>query len=234
MSEILKIANSWQLWVVCGILVAVVLTQVTLFLRLCRKEAVHIGYPQKNLKRAIGNGMVASIGPAVAGIVIMISMMSLVGGPITWQRLSVIGSAQSELMVADIAASVMGVGLGTESYTISALTLCFFLMAVTGCGWLIVTTVCTGSMDKVQRKLSGGDAAWLGLLSAGASIGLISYMGSQRLLAGFGPMVAVLTGFGVQFLIDKLLAPKFKWLKGYSMAIALVSGIVIASIVKPV
>lgn len=234
MADLLKIANSWQMWVICGSIVAMVLAQALLFVRLCRREAITINYPVKNLNRAIYNGAITAIGPALAGIVIMISMMALVGSPITWQRLSVIGSAQSELMVADIAASVMGVTLGGHDYTMSAMTLCYLLLAIAGNGWLLVTTIFTGSMEKVRTKLAGGDAVWLGLFSASASIGLISYMCARNLTAGLGAAVATIAGFLVQFCIDKFIAPKWGWIKGYSMAFAIVIGICAAYLVQPV
>ena len=85
MTKILEISNSWPLWALCGILVTWVVVQAGLYVRLCRKEADHIGYPQKKLNTAIVNGMVTAIGPGLAGVVVMISMMAVIGGPITWQ-----------------------------------------------------------------------------------------------------------------------------------------------------
>jgi hypothetical protein len=234
MSEILKISNSWQVWLACSVLIIVVLTQVTRFIVLCRKEAVRIDYDPGNLNKAIKTGAFTAIGPALAGIVIMISMMAVLGTPITWQRLSVIGSAQSEMMVAGIAATAEGVTLGGADYAIGSLTLAFFLMAFTGCGWLLTTTIFTGSMEKVRGKLSGGDVIWLGLLSAGATIGIISYMSSVRLVAGLGSAAAVITGFAVQFLIDKLIAPRWNKIKGYSLGIALICAMIVAYLVQPV
>ena len=234
MQEILKNSNSWQLWLVCSITVIDEIVQATLFVRLPKKEAKHLGFPQKKLNTAIYNGMVVAIGPALAGIVVMISLMALIGSPITWQRLSVIGSAQSEMMVADISANVMGVTLGGENYTISALTMCFFMLAFAGSGWLIMATLFTRSMEKVRIKLSGGDGVWLGLLSAGATVGLISYLGAQRVVSGTGPATALVVGFAVQFVIDRFVAPRWNQIKGYSMAISLVIGMIVAYLVQPV
>lgn len=234
MSEILAISNSWPLWVLCGILVVWVGLQAYLFVRLCRREADHIGYPQRNLNRAVVNGMITAIGPCLAGVVVMISMMAVIGGPITWQRLSIIGAAQTELTAATIAAQAMGTELGGEGFAITTLALCFLVMAVNGCGWLLMTAVCTPSMEKVRIKLSGGDLTWLGLLSAGATIGLFSNFAGQRLIAGNGQMTAVIVGFSVQLLIDKFVAPKAPWIKGYAIAIALLAALTVAYVVKPV
>ena len=232
--KILEISNSWPLWALCGILVTWVVVQAGLYVRLCRKEADHIGYPQKKLNTAIVNGMVTAIGPGLAGVVVMISMMAVIGGPITWQRLSIIGAAQTELTAANIAAQAMGTELGASGFTVETLALCFLVMAVNGCGWLLMTTLCTPHMEKVRTKLSGGDMAWLGLLSAGATIGLFANFASQNMIRARGPMVVVVVGFLAQFMIEKFIAPKAPWIKGYAIAFALVFGMVVGQMVAPV
>lgn len=234
MEEILKISNAPALWLICGVLVAWVCVQAFLFVRLSYKEARFINYPTSNLKRAVGNGMVTSIGPALAGVVVMISMMAVVGGPLTWQRLSIIGAAQTELAAANVGAQAMGTELGAAGFDVTTLALVFLIMAINGCGWLLMTTVCTSSMEKVRLKLSGGDMAWLGLLSAGATIGLFANFSAQRLLGGKGQFAAVIVGFAAQWVLDNLVAPKFPKIKGYNIAIALILGILVAYLVQPV
>lgn len=232
--QILQISNAWPLWLLCGVLVVWVAIQSILFIRLCRKEADHLGYPKSKLNTAIMNGMVTAIGPGLAGVVVMISMMAVIGGPITWQRLSIIGAAQTELTTAKIAASALGTELGAPTFTVMALALCFLVMAINGCGWLLSTTIFTPHMETVRHKLSGGDVAWLGLLSAGATIGLFSNFAAQSLVFGGGRMAAVLVGFGTQFFIEKFIAPKAPWIKGYAIAIALVVGMIAGQLVTPV
>lgn len=233
-SELIAIANSWQLWVLCGILVVIVVIQAFMFIRQSKKEAIAIGFDSKRLNKAVGNGMVTAIGPGLAGIVVMISMMAVMGGPITWQRLSIIGAAQTELSVAKIGADAMGVTFGGPDFGMSALTLGFLLMGINGCGWLLMTTLCTGSMETVRTKLSGGNPAWLGLLSAGATSALFSHFSAQQIIKGAGPAAACISGFAVQFLIDRLIAPKAPWIKGYAITFALIIGMIVGYIVQPV
>ncbi len=234
MTEILAISNAWPLWVLCAILVVWVTIQAYLFVRLCYKEARRIKYPEENLGKAIRVGMVTAIGPAIAGVVVMISMMAVIGGPITWQRLSIIGAAQTELTAANIAAQAMGTELGGGGFTVTTLALCFLVMAINGCGWLAMTAIATPSMETVRHKLSGGDVAWLGLLSAGATIGLFANFAGGGIVAGGGRLAAVIGGFCTQLVIDHVIAPKAPWIKGYAIAIALIVGIIIAYTVAPV
>ena len=231
--DLLAIANCWQLWVACGLLVALVLVQAVLYIKLCYKEADAIGFPKKKLAGAVKTGMITAIGPAVAGVVVMVSMMTAVGGPITWQRLSIIGAAQTELAVANMATTAMGVEFG-PNMGMAALTLAFLLMAINGCGWLLMVTLTCGSMEKVRVKLAGGDEKWLPLLSSGATIGMFANLTAQRMIAGTGALAAVIVGYVVQYVLDNFVAPKAQWIKGYAVSIALVIGMIVGAVVQPV
>jgi hypothetical protein len=241
--EVMDIANSWQIWVFCAFVVLLVVIQNVLYLRLCRKEAVRIGYSLTNINRAVGNGMVTAIGPAFAGVVVMISMMSLVGNPMTWYRLSIIGAAQTELTVANLGVSALGVQLGTAGFSIMALTYVAFLFAYNGNGWLFFTALLTGSMDKVRMKFAGGDIVWLNMFSAGCTLGVFAYLTVAQMLtvvpiggrpSNPGPVTAVVTAFLAQYIIDRWISPKVKWIKSYAITIALICGIIVAFLVHPV
>jgi hypothetical protein len=241
--QILAIANCWQLWACCALIVVLVLAQNALYLRLCGKEARRIGYPVKYLGRAVGNGMVTSVGPALAGVVVMISMMALVGNPLTWYRLSIIGAAQTELTVATLGADAIGAKLGTATFGVMALTYAAFLFAFNGNGWLFCTAVLTGSMEKVRLKLSGGDMTWLNLLSAGCTLGVFTYLTAAQMIrivpiggakSNPGPFAAAIGAFAIQYSLDRWVAPKAKWIKSYAITFALIGGLVLGYIIRPV
>ena len=241
--QIMAIANSWQLWVCCALIVVLVLIQNGLYLRLCRKEAVRIGYPVNNLSRAVGNGMITAVGPSLAGVVVMISMMALLGNPLTWYRLSIIGAAQTELTVANLGADAIGAKLGTANFGILALTYAAFLFAFNGNGWLFFTAALTGSMEKVRLKIAGGDMTWLNLLSAGCTLGVFTYLTAAQMIrivpiggakSNPGPFATALGAFAIQYSIDRWVAPKAKWIKSYAITIALIGGLVIGYIARPV
>ena len=231
--EVLAISNQGALWFICGILVLLVVVQSAWFVKLCKKEAVAIGYEVKNINNAVKTGMITALGPAFAGFVVMVGMMSQVGGPITWQRLSIIGAAQTELTAASLAAQAMGLELGGPGYDVKALTFGFFLMGLNGCGWLLMTAITTGSMESVRQKVAGGDAKWLAILSTAVTCGLFGNIVAQRLLMGKGQTVGCLTGFICQFILQKFVGPKVPAIKGLALGISLVVGIIAAAIFYP-
>ncbi|MFR3751280.1 MAG: DUF5058 family protein [Enterocloster sp.] len=62
--------------------------------------------------------------PACSIIVVALGLVSLIGPVLSFMRVGVIGSAAYETQMAEIAASTLGVTLGTEGITESTLTLC--------------------------------------------------------------------------------------------------------------
>lgn len=231
--NVLAIANQPMLWFICGILVVLVVIQAAWFVKLCKKEAVAIGYDVKNVNQAVKTGMVTALGPAFAGFIVMVGMMSVVGGPITWQRLSIIGAAQTELTAAQLAAQAMGLELGGPGYDVSALTLGFFVMGLNGCGWLLMTAVATGSMESVRQKMAGGDPKWLTILSSAITCGLFGNLVAQRLLMGKGQMIAAFVGFACQIFLDRVVGPKVPAIKSLALGISLIVAILAAAIFYP-
>lgn len=61
-------------------------------------------------------GLTSAIGPALGVFVVMLGLMSAIGGPIAWQRLSIIGAAPTELTAATMAAQAQGLELGGQGY----------------------------------------------------------------------------------------------------------------------
>jgi len=236
MSEILAIVNAPIFWVLCGLLVFWVLIQATLFIRLSFKEADLIGYPRQKLKTAIINGAVTAVGPALASVAVMISVISVLGGPISWHRLSVIGAPQTDLAAATIGAQALGFETlgGAGGFNLEGVAIALLIMTINGCGWLLVTTIFTSKLDTLRVKLSGGDMTWLMLLSAAASIGLFGNFAAIRVVMGTDHMVGVATAFATQFIIDKYVAPQMPAIKGYAISIALVVGIFCAAMVGAV
>ena len=57
---------------------------------------------------AFRTGLITAIGPSIAVFIVMVGMMSVVGGPVTWLRLAVIGAAPTELTAATIGAEAVG------------------------------------------------------------------------------------------------------------------------------
>ncbi|BCV24069.1 hypothetical protein kuro4_08420 [Gelria sp. Kuro-4] len=119
--KILQIANGFGVWVLAALTVSMVLVQAVLYTRLAYTTADKIGYAREKCRQAFRTGLVTAIGPSIAIFIVMVGMMSVVGGPITWLRLSVIGAAPTELTAATVGAQARGVEFGGADYDLLAL-----------------------------------------------------------------------------------------------------------------
>lgn len=82
------------------------------YVKLGYKFAGSVGLDRSTCNRAFKSGMISATGPAIAQVIVILAMISVVGGPISWIRLSMIGSAATELTAARTGAAACGVELG--------------------------------------------------------------------------------------------------------------------------
>ena len=92
----LELANSPLIWVSAAIAVGIVVFQSVLFFRKSLKAAKEIGIEQEKINMAIKSSAISSIGPSIVILVTMISLIVSMGAPVSWMRLSFIGSVNYE------------------------------------------------------------------------------------------------------------------------------------------
>ncbi|MCQ4895634.1 DUF5058 family protein [Anaerotruncus sp. DFI.9.16] len=230
MVDYLKIANSWPVWLCAFIGVGCVLVQSVIYTRLAYKNAPAAGLTSAQCSRGLKSGLISAIGPSISVFVVVFSMVAIVGGPISWMRLSMIGGSGTELTAATIGANAVGAAIGSESYDIYAMAASWWTMAVNGCGWLLMVALFTHRMEKVRARIGGGDPRWLSLLTAAATLGLFGYMAAPYVLKLHGSMVAALLGFGSMLGFMKL-SQKQTWLKEYALGFAIIVGMIGGAVV---
>ena len=100
--------NHWLLFLIAGILVAVVLGQSVYFLVKALRRSKQLGMDQKKIRKTIRTAAIFTIAPAVAIIISIITLSKKLGLALPWLRLSVVGSMSYETVAANNALSVMG------------------------------------------------------------------------------------------------------------------------------
>ena len=233
--DYLAISNLPIFWVLASFTVVVSAVQTILYVRQAKKATKACNLDPQLPRTAFKIGLISAIGPACGVFIVMVGLMSAIGGPMAWLRLSIIGAAGTELSAATMGATASGVTLGGEGYTLTVLAVSWFAMALNGAGWLVFTGVATPSLEKLRDKLSGGDMGWLAAMSAACSIGIFGYLcANQMVISGpslaAGPTAAVLSGALSMMLIGKFVVPKHPKLAEYSLGIAIIIGITVAII----
>ena len=235
--------NHPVLFLIAGILVAVVLAQSIYFLLKALRRSKELGMDQKKIRKTIRTAAIFTIAPAVAIVISIITLSNKLGIPLPWLRLSVVGSMSYETVAANNALSAMGQTLGSSS-DLQAQEYLNVLMVMTisimmGI-WLVPVIgkklqngmVTLGNRDKkwadaFQNSLFiGMIAAFLGYVFCDVS-GLWQSKGTDT--SGLIP-VCVMGVSAVIMIICGLLMrkPKLKWLSEYALPISLVVGMAAA------
>ena len=103
------------LFVLAGLLVAVVLAQSVYFLIKALKRSKELGMDQTKIRKTIKTAAIFTIAPAVAIVISVITLSKKLGLPLPWLRLSVVGSMSYETVAANNALSSMLQSLGSPT-----------------------------------------------------------------------------------------------------------------------
>lgn len=230
--EAMKIANSLPMWIACGCAVLLVVIQAVIFTKKAIEAAPKVGLTDDQVKKAMKSSALTSIGPSVVILSGMLSLLISVGGPMAWMRLSFIGSVMFESIAAGIGTSSVGVQLGVDEMTGLAFTMAAWTMILGSIGWIIFSTFSADKMDKVQKKISGGNSAMMGIISGAAMIGAFGAMVSQRLVVlDKSALSCVLGGVLMAALLTFSGKKKIEWMKEWNLTFAILAAMIITALV---
>lgn len=228
--DYVDISNSLIVYALCGITVVIALIQAVSYIKMAKKMTVKANIPQSVPKTAFRVGLISAIGPALGVFIVMVGLMTSIGGPMAWMRLSIIGAAPTELTAATLGAEAAGVQLGSTGFTLEVMAVTWFVMALNGAGWLVVTGLFTPALETMRNKMSGGDPKWLIVMSGACSLGIFGYLNANEISKGWGNTAAVIGGIGAMILLDKLVVKRFPKVREYTLGIAMIVGMVCAII----
>ena len=235
--------NHPVLYILTGLIVAVVLAQSVYFLLKALKRSKAIGMDQKKIRKTIQTAAVFTIAPAVSIVISVIALSKTLGIPLPWLRLSVVGSLSYEAIAAGNALSAMGLELGkVDALTAQQyvnITLVMTISILVGI-WLVplIGKRLLGGMSNLEAK----DAKWSEIFQNAMFIGMIAaFLGfvfcdvgmlwnpveGIRATTGLIP-VAVMGVSALVMVILGLAMKKWKWLGDYALPISLVLGMISA------
>lgn len=229
MKEYLKVANDPLLWLMCVPLVFLVAAQAIIFSKKAFSSANLVNLTKQEAKDAFRIGAISAIGPAVAVFVVMLGMMAVVGAPMTWLRLSIIGAAPTELAASTMGAKAMGVEFGGEGYGILEYANSVWVMSLNGIGWLLFVGLFAHKLEGIREKVSKGDSKLTGEIGGAAMLGAMAYLVGGHIIAGGGRLVAAIAS-GIAMILLLKLSKKLPKLAEYNLGIAMVIGMIAAMI----
>lgn len=225
----LEMANSLWMWVAAGLAVVAVLIQAFLFARKSYSTGLEIGLTKDQMNGAIKSSVITAIGPSLVVLSAMIALLVAVGGPMSWMRLSFIGSAMFEMMAVSFGTQAVGVTVGQDPMTTVAFANAVWTMTLGALGWVVFATLSADKMDKVQKKFSGSDTKLMGIIAAGAILAAFGANSAVHLIALNKNTVSCIAGAVIMLILNTLAGKKdIKWLREWALFFALTGGMLTA------
>ena len=221
----MSVANSAPFWIMAFIFVAIVVFQAIIFLKIARESAPDVGMTETEVKTAIRTGFISSIGPSFGIAIVLVSLIALLGSPLTLMRIGIIGSAATESSAAVIGASAYGTELNAPDFSLQALSAVIWTMSIGGMGWLIFAALFTKQLGKIQKKIEKKNSKAMAIISLAAMLGAFAYLLSAQMVNSFNHAVAGVIAIISMIIIMKVADKKdIAWLKEWALGIAMLIG----------
>ncbi|MGI6193138.1 MAG: DUF5058 family protein [Christensenellales bacterium] len=221
----MEVANSGLLYAIAIAVIAFVLLQSLAFLIKAWKEAKRSGIDAKKLKKAAASSAIFSIVPSLPIIISLFAMMPILGIPLPWIRLSVVGSASYELVAAESAAK--GLGYSTLADAASGDAQAFAAIAIVmtvGIIWgLIFSTFYQKKLQTTISNMREKDTTWVVIMVDCLFVGLAAAFGGQMIATGGVTLLTLITSMVLMvalMVLSKL--PGMKWMESFAMSLAMV------------
>ena len=167
--------NHPLLFLIAGLLVAVVLGQSVYFLIKALRHSKAIGMDQKKIRKTILSAGIFTIAPAVAIVISVMTLSKKLGLPLPWLRLSVVGSMSYETVAASNALQAMGQNLGSAAaLTAQQYVNVLLVMTISIMLGIWLVPLIGKKLQKGMVSLGNRDAKWADIFSNSLFIGMIS------------------------------------------------------------
>ena len=232
--------NGAFLYIMGAIIILFVLAQSVYFLVRAVRRGKQLGMPAKVMKEAALSSGTFSIVPSVPIVLAMIALAATLGTPLSWIRLSVIGSMSYETIAAG---KVLEAAPGAVTQAVFASVM-----------WVMTIGIIAGPLFNLfglkwyQRRLitvGQKDPKWSKILTDALFMGIIAVMGGQFIakgIAAFGGLAAakvtvngqaqLLTlGTGVIFMLifgALIKLTKAKWLENFALPVSMIGAILLS------
>ena len=229
------------LFVLAGIIIAVVLAQSVYFLVKALRRSRELGMDQAKIKKTIQTAAIFTIAPAVAIVISVLTLSKKLGLALPWLRLSVVGSMSYETVAASNALEAMGQSLGSAGdLTAQQYVNVLLVMTLSILVGTLLVPIIGKKLQSGMTSLSKRDAKWADTFSNALFIGMIAaflgyvFCDISRLwdpvegysrASGLIPVCVMAVSALVMVACGLLMRkPKLKWLNDYALPISLVLG----------
>jgi hypothetical protein len=218
----LSVSEHWLTYVVVSLGILYILSLTVVIMRRAWKRALQVGFTKDQLRKIVKNSITCAFVPAVTVLIGFLLLAPLLGIPLSWWRLSIVGNTAYEIMAANIALSTTGAASADIRVTTGTdFILVMYVMAIGIMGGLVIAPLLSKRIHKGAFKLRENDRRW-GALSNGAYMAAILIVFVVPIL--FKPSSALLTLVisAMLMLLFQQFTRRFKftWLSGLAFTIS--------------
>lgn len=229
-----EICNTTWMFVWVGLLLLAVILQCIVFMRSAWKHALELGLKPTQIKKGLTTGISISIMPTLPVLLVLLSLMPLLGIPLPWLRLSIIGSAYYETYAASTALQCVGESLELNGYSVNGWIAAAWVMTVGGSACVLWSSLAIKPISMIYEKAEKVDMRLVLAIGSGCLAGVMAYVSVSY---GFSAMPTKGVVFLISFAVGALLVylynkkPNLKWLSDYLMTISMLIAMVAACII---
>jgi hypothetical protein len=215
--------------VIVGIVYVAALAAITM--RKSWKRALKIGFTAEQLKKVAKTSAVYTLIPAIAVLAGFFTLAPVLGIPLSWWRLSVIGNTAYELMAANVALNSAGVTQGRGIADIAsaggnAYVLTMYVMAIGIMGGMLFAPLLSKRIQKGTLRLIERDRRWSALRGSVYMATILLVFAVPIILGLSVALLAFAVGAAsmaaLKFVIRKTGA---EWLGDFALTLSMLAGV---------
>lgn len=249
------IKESWWMYALAAFVTVFIVAGSLWFALHAVKRGKELKMSKESLRRAVVSSVSFSVLPSVGIFIGVITMAGLLGIPLPWIRLSVVGALHYELMAASVAADGITVATMTvQNFVTIAFVMTFSILW----GGIFAAFFLKKYQAKVLEKATSGkkqgfgkylfDAVFIGMISAyvGDAVAKAIHFKVYVIENGsyvpgldgnnlwndrptFVPLIVLLTAMGAMAVFDAIVRKrKIRWLEDFSLALSMIIGMTVA------
>lgn len=227
--------NSSFMYALVSIVILFVIAQSVFFLVKAWRRAKVLRISATVLKKAAVSSALFTIAPALTILLGVITLSKLLGLPLPWLRLSVLGALTYELPAAKSAADAMGLDIGKTVTDASAFATIAWVMTLGILPPLILVPLFGKKIQKGIVNLKSKDSKWGELFVASLFLGMISaflgyvFADISKGLHGWIPVCVMLVSAAAMAVCGLLIKRyKMRWLEEYALPISMLCALAAA------
>lgn len=230
--EHFAIANSNIMLILCSITILIVLIQPVIFMIMAWRRGKELGLTSDDMKKVAKSSSVFSIIPTLPVIISYLMLVPALGKFFPWLRLSVVGSATYETMVANMAAESFGYeNIFKSSFPPDVFVAIVAVVSVAILGGNIFNLLFLKKYDEKLKKVKSANSSLVPIMTTAMFLGMYGVFVAPHLTNFKNPLsITSLIISGISAILLGKVPEKYKTLKEFSFSISLIVGMASASL----